>query len=268
MLASLKTAIWGFICRELSVLEWANLVKMYTLVCLSQWLTQFIFLMIFDLRSAKCNYFQGNIFLWICVLFHVSFPQEGRCSWLTRRGNMAAAGDCRGGYLMSYQNTHHRWECLGCDLFRQKCFQREATLQLTPASVLLAWQCFLNLGWFSGRFYLRASLSTLLLLLLLFSRSVRSTSLKPHGWQHSRLPCPSLSPRVCSNSCPLSQWCHPTISSSVIPSPFALSLSQHQGFFQRVGSSNQVAKVLELQLQHQSFQRIFRVDFLTPAQLV
>ena len=40
---------------------------------------------------------------------------------------------------------------------------------------------------------------------------------QPQGLQHSRLPCPSLSPRVCSNSCPLSQWCHPTISSSVAP---------------------------------------------------
>ena len=42
-----------------------------------------------------------------------------------------------------------------------------------------------------------------------------SNSLRPHGLQHARLPCPSLSPRVCSNSYPLSQWCHPTISSSV-----------------------------------------------------
>ena len=56
-----------------------------------------------------------------------------------------------------------------------------------------------------------------LLYLLLFSRSVVSTSLWPHGLQHARLPCPSPSPRVCSNSCPLSQWCHPTISSSVAP---------------------------------------------------
>ena len=39
----------------------------------------------------------------------------------------------------------------------------------------------------------------------------------PHGLQHTRLPCPSLSPRVFSNSCPLSGWCHPTISSSIIP---------------------------------------------------
>ena len=47
--------------------------------------------------------------------------------------------------------------------------------------------------------------------------SVVSNSLWPHGLQHARLPCPSLSPRVYSNSCPLSQWCHPTISSFVIP---------------------------------------------------
>ena len=44
-----------------------------------------------------------------------------------------------------------------------------------------------------------------------------SNSLWPHGLQHSRLPCPLLSPRVCSNSCPLSQWCHQTISSSLAP---------------------------------------------------
>ena len=44
-----------------------------------------------------------------------------------------------------------------------------------------------------------------------------SDSLRPHGLQHTRLPCPSLSPGVCSNSCPLSQWCHSTISSSIAP---------------------------------------------------
>ena len=54
-------------------------------------------------------------------------------------------------------------------------------------------------------------------LLLLFSRSVMSESLQPHGLQHAWLHCPSPSPGACSNSCPLSWWCHPTISSSVIP---------------------------------------------------
>ena len=50
-----------------------------------------------------------------------------------------------------------------------------------------------------------------------FSHSVVADSLQPHGLQHTRLPCPSPTPRTCSNSCPLSLWCHPTISSSVIP---------------------------------------------------
>ena len=52
---------------------------------------------------------------------------------------------------------------------------------------------------------------------LLFSSSVMSDSLQLQGLQHARLSCPSPCPRTCSNSCPLSWWCHPTISSSVIP---------------------------------------------------
>ena len=136
-----------------------------------------------------------------------------------------------------------------------------------------------------------------------------SDSLGLHGLQHARLLCLSLSPRVCSNSCPLSQWCHPTSSSVapfsscsqsfpasvsflmsqlftsggqsigdsastsvsdaiqpscplLSPSPPTFNLSQHQGLFQWVSFSHQVAKVFEFQLQHQSFQWIFRVDFL------
>ena len=50
-----------------------------------------------------------------------------------------------------------------------------------------------------------------------FSYSVVSDSLWPRGLQHNRLPCPSLTPGACSNSCPMSWWCHPTISSSVVP---------------------------------------------------
>ena len=49
------------------------------------------------------------------------------------------------------------------------------------------------------------------------SRSVVSDSLWPHGLQYARLPCPSPTPRVYSNSCPLSRWCHPTTSSSAVP---------------------------------------------------
>ena len=66
---------------------------------------------------------------------------------------------------------------------------------------------------------------------------------------------------VCATSCPLSQWCYPTISSSAACFSFSsFSLSQHQGLFQWVSSSDQVTKVLELQLQHQSFQWIVTVD--------
>ena len=50
-----------------------------------------------------------------------------------------------------------------------------------------------------------------------FSRSVVSNSFRPHGSQHARPPCPSPTPGVHSDSCPLSRWCHPTISSSVVP---------------------------------------------------
>ena len=88
----------------------------------------------------------------------------------------------------------------------------------------------------------------------MLSGSVMSNSLRPHKLQRNRLPSPSLSPGAYSNSCPLSQWYHPTILSSVIPFSSCLHLSQHQGLFQWVSSSDQVAKVLELQLQHQSFQ--------------
>ena len=74
--------------------------------------------------------------------------------------------------------------------------------------------------------------------------------LQSHGLQHARLPCPLPTPGACSNSCPSScdaiQPSHPLSS----PSPPAFSLSQHQGLFS-VSSSHQVAKVLELQLQHQ-----------------
>ena len=195
-----------------------------------------------------------------------------------------------------------------------------------------------------------------------FNRSAVSECLRPHGLQHARPPCPSPAPRVYWNACPLSWWCHPIISSSVIPfsclqsfpasgsfqisqfftsgsqrigvsasasvlpvniqdwsslgwtgwisysprdsqessptpqfksinssalsflyspthvhragdaiqpshplsspSPPSFNLSQHQSLVKWVSSSHQVAKVLEFQLQHQSFQWIFRTDLL------
>ena len=69
------------------------------------------------------------------------------------------------------------------------------------------------------------------MLLLLLSPSIMSNSLWPHGLQHARLPCPSPTPRACSNSYPLSRWCHPTISSSVVPFSSCLQSFPESGSF-------------------------------------
>ena len=85
-----------------------------------------------------------------------------------------------------------------------------------------------------------------------FSCSVLFNSLWPHGLQHARSPCPSPTPGVHPNPCPLSRWCLQPSHPLSYPSPPALNLFQHQGLFKWVSSSHQVAKVLEFQLQHQS----------------
>ena len=81
-----------------------------------------------------------------------------------------------------------------------------------------------------------------------YRHSVVSDSLRPHGLQHARLPCPSPTPRVYSNSWPLSRWCHPTISSSVIPFsscpqsfPAPGSFPMSQGLFASGGQSSGVS---------------------------
>ena len=89
-----------------------------------------------------------------------------------------------------------------------------------------------------------------------FSHSVVSESLRPHGLQHTWLPCPSPTPRACSNSCPWSQWCHPTSSFSVIPFSSCLQSFPTSGSFpmthffasggQSIGAS---ASVLPMNIQ-------------------
>ena len=96
-------------------------------------------------------------------------------------------------------------------------------------------------------------------ILSLFSFEVMFDSLQPRGLQHSRLVCPSLSPRVWPDSWPMSQRCYIASCPLLSPFPPAFNLSQQQGLFQCVSSLHQVAKVLELELQHQSFQWIFKV---------
>ena len=94
-----------------------------------------------------------------------------------------------------------------------------------------------------------------------FSHSVMTNSLRPHGLQHARPPWPSPIPGVHPNLCPLSRWCHPPSHPLSSPSPPTFNLSQHQSLFKWISSSHQMAKVLAFQLQHQSFQWIFRTDF-------
>ena len=90
-----------------------------------------------------------------------------------------------------------------------------------------------------------------------FSHSVVPDSLWPHGLQHARPPCPSPTQTHVHWVSDAIQTSHPLSS----PSPPAFNLSQHQALYKWVSSSHQVAKVLELQLQHESFQSIFRVNF-------
>ena len=95
-----------------------------------------------------------------------------------------------------------------------------------------------------------------------FSHSVVSNSLWLHEPQHTRPFCPSPTPRVHQNPRPLSWWCHPTISSSVGPFSSCPQSFPASGLFKWVSPSYQVAKVLEFQLQNQSFQWTPRTDLL------
>ena len=94
-----------------------------------------------------------------------------------------------------------------------------------------------------------------------FSHSLVSYSLRPHGLQHARLPCPSPTPRAYLHVHCISDAIQPSDSLSSL-SPPAFSLYHHQGLFEWVGSSHQVAKLLEFQLQHQSFQWKIMTHFL------
>ena len=103
---------------------------------------------------------------------------------------------------------------------------------------------------------------------VLFSRSVVSNSLWPHEPQHSRPPCPSPTPRVHPNPCPLNRWCHPTILSSVVPFSFCpqsfpasgsfqmsqLFTSGGQSFSFKVSPFNEYSGLISF--------RIYRFDFL------
>ena len=87
-------------------------------------------------------------------------------------------------------------------------------------------------------------------------------TLRPHGLQHGKLPCPSPTPRASQTRVHQVSDAMQPFHRLSSPSPPAFNLSQHQGLCQWVSSLHQVAKVLEFQLQYQSFQWKFRTDFL------
>ena len=127
-------------------------------------------------------------------------------------------------------------------------------MSIDPKMTLRKWGGYTNLGnkW-----------CVCIISLVQFSRSVVSDSLWPHGLKHARPPCPSPAPRVHLNSCPLSQWCHPTISSSIVPFSSHLQSFPASGSFQMsqffISGGQSVGS---FSFKNQSFQWIFRTDFL------
>ena len=94
------------------------------------------------------------------------------------------------------------------------------------------------------------------------SRPVVSDPLRPHELQHARPPCPSPAPRVYPNSCPSSRWCHPTISSSVVPFSSCLQSFPTSGSFQMSQLFTSGSQNIGVSASNQSFQWTPRTDFL------
>ena len=140
-----------------------------------------------------------------------------------------------------FRSSIHFW--LDCLFFTLNCMSCLYILDINPLSVPWLANIFCCsvdylLILFMVSFAVQKHLSLIrchlfisVVVVLLFSCSALSDSLQSHGLQHTRLPCPSLSPRVPPSSCPLSRWYCPTTSSSTIPLSFCLQSSQHQGFF-------------------------------------
>ena len=154
------------------------------------------------------------------------------------------------------------------NLLNQKSKYILLKMALLPATMDTLWIWLKVLGAFKANntdcnWLLKGALGPVCqVLILLFTRSFVSDSLWLHGLQHTRLPCPSPSPGVYSDSCPLSQWCHPTISSSVIPFSSCLQSFPASGSFPMSWLFALGGQIFEFQLHHQSFQWIFRTDFL------
>ena len=132
--------------------------------------------------------------------------------------------------------------------YQRQGFLLSPSAQQTEVCCFVSQICLCSLGLWGRDEWLGDSVPPFQFSSAQFSRSVMSDSLWHHELQHARPPCPSPTPGVHSNSGPSSRWCHPAISSSVVPFSFCPNPSQHQGLFQWVNSSHEVAKVLEFQL--------------------
>ena len=152
-------------------------------------------------------------------------------------------------YDLTVFKTRKSWVLLPC--------HHSSTDVLKPINYLICYWKIIDCCYLTSQVVMRFQFSS-----IQFSCSVVSDSLWPHEPQHARPPCPSPTPVVYPNPRPLSRWCHPTISSSVIPfSSWPQSLPA-SGSFPVTQLFPLGGQVLEFQLQHQSFQWIFRTDFL------
>ena len=116
------------------------------------------------------------------------------------------------GKIKEFRKTNYKWDS---ELWKSVQPQRKPNSNLPKYFFTLSnWQKYRSLTTYSVG---EAIVNRHLIQCCQFSRSVVSNSLQPHGLQHARPPCPPPTPRVYSNWCWLSRWCHPTISSSVIP---------------------------------------------------
>ena len=168
-----------------------------------------------DLRTLECcsmrsgkhcllNCFYDGFWFVLCVaLFLPSKLFVSHLLWL--QGFLTCGGD--GGEIetLLQKSTGHHF----CDITKLLCWPK-TSFRFSIRSYRTTWMNLLANSIQTGH-----SSSCQIFGLLLISHSVMSDSLWTHGLQHSRLPCPSLSSGVCSNSHPLNWWCHPIISSSV-----------------------------------------------------
>ena len=136
-----------------------------------------------------------------------------------------------GSWYLQIRNFLNNWPWCATNFTGNHCGQWERVsraLFSAPELPCRSKATFINL-WLDDRWISKNSISYPS---VQFSRSVVSDSLRPHGPQHARPPCPSPTPGGYSNSCPFSRWCHPTISSSVVPFSSCLQSFPASGSFQ------------------------------------